>query len=700
MQKQRPVYPFSAIVGQDKMKQALILNAINPGIGGVLLRGEKGTAKSLAVRALSGLLPDIDAVDGCAYGCNPYNPMEQCDYCLDKLQSEHDTRIIKKRVPVIELPIGSTEDRVIGTLNIEKAIKTGQRQFEPGLLASANRGILYIDEVNLLDDHLVDILLDAAAMGRNYIEREGISFSHPASFILIGTMNPEEGDIRPQLLDRFGLSVEVSGMSDKNQRAEVICRRIRFEKDPEDFNLQWAEEQQKLRQCVVNARQTLPGVSVSRSILDLITQICIDFNVDGHRADIVVYKTAQTLAAYHGRLVVSKEDVVEAAELALSHRRRRQPFDDPGLDKNKLEDSVRQWQEESNQPPPPDSPPQEPDTNDSSRAENLPESPSDSRETSQPEKEENPLSPPSPPQPQSSQDKQDNHPGKKEQVFDASFIAKVRNLAARPSQDFPRMNQGRRTPSASLSHSGHYVGCTIPQGKVTDLSFDGTLRAAAPYQLERREEQPGGGVLLLEKQDLREKKREIKTSNLIIFALDGSGSMAAEERMRAAKGAVASLLIDAYQKRDKVGMVVFRGEKAELVLPPTNNASLANQYLQNVPTGGRTPLAEGLKRSLEVISEQQKLDKTVVPLLVLISDGRANYGQSDPVAEAEYYARQISEKHISSIAIDTERDFISLGLVKKIAESMGSVYLKLEQITSDPITRIVSASLRQNSERR
>jgi len=357
MPQTRLVYPFSAIVGQENMKKGLLLNAINTKIGGVLLRGEKGTAKSIAVRALAQLLPLIEVVPDCPFLCEPHRldelcnahttSMAICDACTARVFKGEKLGIAKRQVPVVELPIGATEDRVVGTLDIERAIKSGERHFEPGLLAAANRGILYIDEVNLLDDHLVDVLLDAAAMGVNFVEREGISFSHPAQFILVGTMNPEEGELRPQLLDRFGLAVEVRGIPDQEARAEVVRRRTAFERDPVAFAAAWEDEQERIRQQVMEAKKMLPEVQLSEEMLKLITQICIDFAVDGHRADIVIHKTAVTIAAYHGRTEVNEDDVREAAELALLHRRRRQPFEEPKINQQQLEESIQRWQQEN-----------------------------------------------------------------------------------------------------------------------------------------------------------------------------------------------------------------------------------------------------------------------------------------------------------------------------------------------------------------
>lgn len=325
-------FPFTAIVGQEKMKRALILNLINPALGGVLIKGEKGTAKSTAVRALTEVLPERDEVENCPFSCDPHDRNCQCERCRSK---EHLTAV-KRRMRVVDLPVSATEDRVVGTLDIERALKTGEKQFEPGILAEANRNILYVDEINLLDDHVVDVILDSAAMGVNTVEREGVSFSHPARFVLVGTMNPEEGDLRPQLLDRFGLVVDVKGEADIEMRTEVVKRYLEYELDPEAFLEKWRSEQEKLRNKISEAQKLLRNVTYSDEILRLAAEISVSLGVDGHRADISMIKTACTNAAYEGRDHVSGEDMKFAAELVLPHRMRRKPFEEQRMDINSV----------------------------------------------------------------------------------------------------------------------------------------------------------------------------------------------------------------------------------------------------------------------------------------------------------------------------------------------------------------------------
>jgi len=337
MTNTKKIYPFPAIVGQEEMKKGLLLNAINPKLSGILIRGEKGTAKSTAVRALAALLPEIEVVSDCHFSCDPGDITTMCTQCRERIQAGEELPRTRRKMRVVDLPVSATEDRVVGTLDIEQAIKKGEKQFEPGVLAQANRSILYVDEVNLLDDHIVDVLLDSAAMGVNTVEREGVSFTHPANFILVGTMNPEEGELRPQLLDRFGLCVNITGIPDPALRVEVIKRRAAFEENPEEFALQWKAEEEKLSRQIVTAIELLPQVTISDEMLSLIARIAIEMGVDGHRADLVMMKAAKTMAALNGREEVTEEDVRRSVDLALLHRMRRKPFQELDIDRQKLE---------------------------------------------------------------------------------------------------------------------------------------------------------------------------------------------------------------------------------------------------------------------------------------------------------------------------------------------------------------------------
>ena len=678
------------------MKRALLFNTINPKIGGVLIRGKKGTAKSTAVRSLAALLPEVTVVRGCPYSCAPEVRQGLCQWCEPP---DGEISGVTHQVRIVDLPVGATEDRLVGSLDIEQAIKSGAKSFEPGLIAAAHRGILYIDEVNLLNDHLVDVLLDAAAMGRNYVEREGISVSHAAEFILVGTMNPEEGDLRPQLLDRFGLAVEVEGALPAEERREVVRRRIAFEADPHEFMARWQQAEQREREHLLRSQQLLPQVKVGDDILELITDICAEYQVDGMRGDIVMYKTASTISAYEGRTQVSVEDVREAAQMALLHRQRRQPFQQPHLVTEQLDSMIEEHQSRD----------REPEDRDSSSSEDRND---DSDPSDLDDQEDSPPAEPSP---------EDSGPG--DQWFEVGDPYSVQSLQLQPPDRRARRATGRRATTVSSSSAGRYSGARIPQGPVSDLAVDATLRAAAPYQQRRRDQvsavsqQTSGESdaqqlgtdrqLLIEPWDLREKVRETKTGSLLLFVVDASGSMGAQRRMVAVKGAILSLLLDAYQRRDRVALISFRGTRADLILPPTNSVDLAQLYLQDMPTGGRTPLSRGLYLALETLETERLRDRDVLPLLVLLSDGRANVAMgsssspdlegnsrgADPADETKAIAALVKEKRIPSVVIDTELGFIRFGLAQPIAEAMGAHYIELDELRADTLADAVRMRL-------
>ncbi len=687
-----PSFPFTAIVGQTAMKRALLLNTVNPKIGGVLIRGKKGTAKSTAVRSLAALLPEVSVLQGCPYSCPPEARQGLCRWCAS---GANDNPPVNHQVRIVDLPVGASEDRLVGSLDIEQAIKTGGKSFEPGLIAAAHRGILYIDEVNLLNDHLVDVLLDASAMGRNYVEREGISVSHAAEFILVGTMNPEEGDLRPQLLDRFGLAVEVDGVMAAEERREIVRRRIAYETDPHSFMAGWQEEERKERKRLLRSRELLPRVQVDDAILGLITDICAEYQVDGLRGDIVMYKTASTIAAYTGRTEVAVADVREAAQMALLHRQRRQPFQQPHLVTEQLDNMLDDFQNQSRY--------REPEDRDSSasadRGEDDPD-PSGLADRDSEAEADNPA--PGPGQPP------------QEQQFDVGDPYSVQSLLLPHPDRRERRSSGRRVATVSGSSAGRYVRAQVPRDNATDLALDATLRAAAPHQQRRRSSiadgadtdgaEAGAPAVLIEPWDVREKVRETKTGSLILFVVDASGSMGAQRRMVAVKGAVLSLLLDAYQRRDRVALISFRGAGAELLLPPTASVDLAQLFLQDLPTGGRTPLSRGLYLALETLETERLKDRDVLPLVVLLSDGRANVGldgSAGPapviIEEGKALAAVFQEKRLPSVVIDTELDFIKLELARPLAEAMGAHYLKLDDLQANNLADAVRRELRERA---
>ena len=667
-------FPFTAIVGQVAMKRALLLNAVNPKIGGVLVRGKKGTAKSTAVRSLASLLPEVTVVQGCPYNCSPEERQGLCSRCEPANDS---AQTVVRKIPIVDLPVGATEDRLVGSLDIEEAIKTGNRVFEPGLIAATHRGILYIDEVNLLNDHLVDILLDAAAMGRNYVEREGISITHRSEFILVGTMNPEEGDLRPQLLDRFGLAVEVDGRFSPEERQEVVKRRIAYEADPQEFMARWQKAEEEERTRVLRSQEVLTNVVVSDDILALITSICAEYDVDGMRGDIVMYKTAATIAAYENRTEVNAEDVREAANLALLHRQRRQPFQQPNLATDQLDSMVDDFQSQDRQR----------EHQDTSQNQDQGEGDSEPSDLSTPDLE--------PKEPDTEPDTEPDDLGPSswggEQQFEVGDPFSVRPLNLKPPDQRSRRALGRRNVTITDSSAGRYVRSRMPEGKASGLALDATLRTAAPHQVERRADSDSPIAVLIEPWDIRDKVRESKSGSLVLFVVDASGSMGAQRRMVAVKGAIMSLLLDAYQRRDRVGMISFRGTNASLILPPTNSVDLAQVHLQEMPTGGRTPLSAGLFKALEIIETERIKDRDVLPLLVLLSDGRGNValGQDSPLDEAYAAAGIIGDDKIPSVVVDTESGFIKLGMVQSVAEAMGAQYLKLEDLRADSLAEAV-----------
>ena len=671
---QEPTFPFSAIVGQDAMKRALLLNTINPKIGGVLIRGKKGTAKSTAVRSLAALLPEIEVISGCQYRCKPGTPQAVCDTCNSKMGAPE-----LRQVRVVDLPVGATEDRLVGSIDIETAIKSGTKAFEPGLIAAAHRGILYIDEVNLLNDHLVDVLLDAAAMGRNYVEREGISISHSADFILIGTMNPEEGDLRPQLIDRFGLAVEVSGELTGDERQEVVRRRIAYENDPLGFMAEWDNYNRLQREKLLKSQELLPEVSLSADMLRLITDICSEYEVDGLRGDIVMYKTAITIAAYEGRTEVNTEDVREAAQMALLHRQRRLPFQQAQMVTDQLEAIIEDHQTQRRDSGDGNSESGSDDQGDSSDPDPSSEPPPDSDPNSQ---------------------ASENTEGKEDERFEIGESPEVPTLKVNLPDRRPRQSSGRRANAVSNTTIGRYVGSRIPIGRTSDMSLDATLRAAAPHQTKRTSNQDEAPAILIEPWDIREKVRETRTGSLILFIVDASGSMGAQRRMVAVKGAIMSLLLDAYQRRDKVALISFRKTSAELLLPPTNSVELAQYYLQEMPTGGRTPLSKALHLALGVLDIETMKDQDIVPLVVLLSDGRANVDLAPDVKGQEDTSPITSvfkEKHISSVVIDTETGFLKLQMAKTIADGMGAQYIRLDDIGSSAIADTVRSYIPDQS---
>jgi magnesium chelatase subunit D len=699
-QYKSPIFPFTAIVGQETLKLALAMSVIHPGIMGVLIRGQKGTAKSTTVRAMANLLPPIKAAGNCLYGCDPDAPAQRlCRDCQQTALAGLQLDEVFKKIPFVTLPINATEDNLVGSFDFTRALKSGEMRFSPGMLAKAHRGILYVDEVNLLDDHLVNLILDVSASGVNIVEREGISYSHPSEFILIGTMNPEEGELRPQLLDRFGLCINVEDIADITQRIEIIKRREAFEKDPLLFQENWVLEEKKERRQLEKAIELLDSVQIKDEKRSQIVKICSDAHVAGHRADITIENASKALAAYMGRNEVEDSDIKTASYMALPHRVRESIEDKlPPESKKHLELQI------DDQP------------------EYITGEKKDNQEQSHPVTQNTRL--------QQNQDRSvqldlyaqtipsDDAPAedlaeKSDEVSYAPKTAKneiveIGKIVPVVTKDIlhnrsriVRNSSGQRNRSRTMLKRGRYIRSTMNRSN-NDIAIDATLRAAAPHQVFR----PKGAMKIsIESEDIREKIRERKMNTLLIFIVDASGSMGAK-LMAETKGAIMYLLLEAYHKRDKVSMIAFKDDTSEILLPPTDNIELAKKKLEDLPAGGKTPLSAGLLKGYEVVCESLNASKDLMPLIILITDGRANVGTDSSGSKIGMNVLSIykeifaiadlihGESGAKSLVIDTEeKSRGTLGRAKEISEYMGAKYLVLKEIRSRYIAKAVQDEL-------
>ena len=606
-----PPYPFSAIVGHDRLRLALLLCTVRPEIGGVLIRGEKGTAKSTAVRALAAVLAGADP----------------------------DAHLV-------ELPIGATEDRVVGSLDLQKVLRDGEHAFAPGLLARAHGGLLYVDEVNLLPDHLVDVLLDAAAMGRVHIERDGVSHSHEARFVLIGTMNPEEGELRPQLLDRFGLAVDVRASRDVEVRSAVIRARLAYEADPVAFAEQHRAQDAELAVRIAAARDRVADVVLPDRELHRIAALCAAFDVDGMRADLVVARTAVAHAAWRGAMEVAEEDIRAAAELALPHRRRRDPFDDPGIGPEELDEALSAAAAEADGSGSDEDP--DPDPSGGGESLDAPQPPAQQGNSGSASR---PAAPPA-----------------------ATFRTRALTVPG-----VGEGQSGRRSTARTSTGAAVRAARGAEQGHGVHLFA--TMLAAA-------EGHDGRGPLRPRADDVRRAVRVGREGNLVIFVVDASGSMAARDRMAAVGGAALSLLRDAYQRRDKVAVITFRADGARLVLPPTTSAHLAARRLTRFDTGGTTPLAEGLLTARDVVARERARDRSRRPLVVVLTDGRATAGP-DPLRRSHIAAARLIAEGAAAVVVDCETSYVRLGLAADLAVVLRAPVLRLEQLRADVLAQAV-----------
>ncbi len=633
------IFPFVAVEGQEKIKKALLLNIVNKRIGGVLINGEKGTAKSTLVRGLGELFSEIK---------------------------------------VINLPLNITEDNLVGSIDIEKTMKSGKKVFQEGLLKKCHNNILYVDEINLLGDSIVSSILEVASREINYVERDGVSFSHECKFLLIGTMNPEEGDLRPQLLDKFGLYVNVAGTEDILERVKVIKKRLEYENNPIKFCEKYKEEEEILKEKVEHAKERIEKIKVSDQIMNIAVKIVEEANTVGNRAEIILVETAKSLAALDGRSYLNIDDLKEAAVFVLPHRTNQKHESTSQSKGNELEDKNQETEEEKNNSE---------DNITQEKEEEVPEEPNkenfdngnDSENIEESDRDE--------------KKNKNNENAESEEEFGIGEIFKVKDILIDDVHDTrKRAGTGKRCKTKSGSLQGRYIKSTLPKGKIRDFAFDATIRAAAPYQKKNKE---NNLMINIKKEHIRVKVREKRTGASILFVVDSSGSMGVKKRMEAVKGAVMSLLKDAYEKRDRVGMVSFRRDKAEELLPITRSIDLAQKKLEKLATGGKTPLAEGIAKAYTIIKNEMRKDKEVVPLIVFLSDGKGNFSASgkDPVKESLEMAEKIKNEGIRAIVIDTEEGFIKLEMAKTLSEAMKAEYYKLENLRSEDMLKLIKDNI-------
>ncbi|MFX0133148.1 MAG: VWA domain-containing protein [Candidatus Hodarchaeota archaeon] len=676
------VFPFTAMVGQEKMRLALILNVINPLIGGVLIRGERGTGKSTAIRALAQLLPDIEIVKGCCFNCDPGDTDHLCVECADKYGNNALITERKKQI-VVEIPLSATEDKVVGSLDIERAIKDGIKALEPGILAFANRNILYVDEINLLSDHIIDDLLDCAAMGVNLIEREGISVSHPSKFVLVGSMNPEEGELRPQILDRLGLSVDVESIKDFNLRLQILERVEEFDKDPQKFIEIYKKSDNELQKRIVKAMEIMEqGVLIPDYLMQTIVTICIDLRVPTHRGEITIARCSKALAAFDGRNEVNEADVLTAAQLTLHHR-----LADMGATQEEIEKKINESfkkalsQAKEDEQKKIDEMGQDkkksPIDEETSQEKKIPQTGmSEQLQSDFGKIDQQQMDNPDEQDFKNIDDEkqtyefgQDGRPYKKEKIKpkqsikdNLSNFKKFPEVAKVLNFDKKRINEpntlplmGKRFKKKGPINKGKYVTFKLPKEKTRSIALDATIRAAAPYQKRRKSR---GLAINLEMQDIRERIFEYQAPLSIVFVLDASGSMF--RMLKQMKDVIMNLHEDAYKHRDRVGLVTFQGYDAVIIQQPTVNLDLVINRLSYVQSDSWTPLASGLKMGAEVLKHEKQRNKEVIPVLVVLTDGGANVPISSipppPFHNFQYY--QMLEEEIQQISLLLKKENI------------------------------------------
>lgn len=640
------LFPFVAIVGQENVKKALLIALVNQKAGGLLIGGKKGTAKSTIVRGVRELCGEQQ---------------------------------------LVELPLNATEDMLFGSIDVEYAVKHGKRKFAAGILARAHENLLYIDEINLLRTELLNVVLDANAAGVNLVERDGISFAHPVHCTVIGTLNPEEGTLSSQTLDRFGMYVEAQPELIVENRVKIMRELLNFAADIEGYRQQNLLATESLAEQIAAARTLVKITEVSEAMIQLAAQMCAQAFCAGHRAEIYLLECAKAIAALEQRNYVLPKDMNEAAQYVLPHRMRRPPEQE-----QPEEEETEQQNEQENE----DNTEDNDETQDENDADDQQQPPPPLPDNVDGENDEEPENDDQSEDDEQNEDKEEPTPNNdaeaQEQVADIDKTFPLPQIKLDLDQDRKlRRGSGKRSTKKTDLKQGRYVRATISSTKVEDLAFDATIRAAAPYQKMREN---NGCALNIKSEDMRQKVREKRIGSTFLFLVDASGSMGAKERMKAVKGAIFYMLQEAYQKRDQVGMIAFRRTKAEVLLPITRSIDLAQKCLQELPTGGKTPLADGLATALMTLYMRNKKDAELEPILILVTDGRANFVDAsgeDPIKQAIDMAQKIGKLQISSVVIDTETDFIKLGIAKDVAKAMGASYYSLKQLSEEQIIHIV-----------